>query len=39
MLFVDNLGHPGDAIRALAGYCQIFVICRKKESPTSGSAS
>jgi hypothetical protein len=25
-LFQDNLGHPGDAIRALAGYCHFIVI-------------
>lgn len=28
-LFVDNLGHPGDAIRAVAGYCHFIVIYHK----------
>lgn len=28
-LFVDNLGHPGDAIRALSGYCHFIVIHRQ----------
>jgi hypothetical protein len=28
-LFTDNLGHPGDAIRALSGYCHFIVIHHK----------
>jgi hypothetical protein len=28
-LFQDNLGHPGPAIRALAGYCHFIVIYHK----------
>jgi hypothetical protein len=28
-LFQDNLGHPSDAIRALAGYCHFIVIYHK----------
>jgi hypothetical protein len=28
-LFLDNLGHPGDAIRALAGYCHFIVLYHK----------
>jgi hypothetical protein len=28
-LFIDALGHPGDAIRALSGYCHFIVIYHK----------
>ena len=28
-LFQDNLGHPSDAIRALAGYCHFIVLHQK----------